>query len=102
MCPRGERPVTSPGTPARWHHAPRTVAADSSTAHRALAARLAAAGFVAADDEAGELLERAGGDERVLEQLVERRLTGEPLAWIVGATTFCALRIRVEPGVYVP
>jgi len=33
---------------------------------------------------------------------VTRRLTGEPLAWIVGTTEFCGLRVRVDPGVYVP
>ncbi len=31
-----------------------------------------------------------------------RRLTGEPLAWIVGKTSFCGIEIRVDPGVYVP
>jgi release factor glutamine methyltransferase len=34
--------------------------------------------------------------------MVERRLTGEPLAWITGHVQFCGLRIRVDPGVYVP
>jgi release factor glutamine methyltransferase len=33
---------------------------------------------------------------------VERRLTGEPLAWITGRVSFCGLELRVEPGVYVP
>ena len=67
-----------------------------------LAARLAAAGFVAAEEEADELRAAAGGDAALLESLVARRLTGEPLAWITGFVTFCGLRIRVEPGVYVP
>ena len=31
-----------------------------------------------------------------------RRLTGEPLAWITGTTTFCGLTVRVDEGVYVP
>ena len=34
--------------------------------------------------------------------MVERRLTGEPLAWITGRTVFCGLDVVVEPGVYVP
>ena len=68
----------------------------------ALAARLAAEGFVAAEEEAGELLARAAGDEALLEALVARRLTGEPLAWITGTTRFCGLDVRVDPGVYVP
>src|SRR5690606_9599696 len=68
----------------------------------ALAAVLWSAGFVAADDEADELLARASGDAELLASLVERRLTGEPLAWITGSVTFCDLEIRVDPGVYVP
>ena len=64
----------------------------------ALARRLAGAGFVAPEEEAAEL-RAAGGD---LEALVARRLTGEPLAWITGTTTFCGLRLAVHPGVYVP
>jgi release factor glutamine methyltransferase len=63
-----------------------------------LTARLIAAGFVAAEEEAAELL-AAPGD---LEAMVARRLTGEPLAWITGTAPFCGLWIRVDPGVYVP
>jgi release factor glutamine methyltransferase len=37
-----------------------------------------------------------------LDGLVERRLAGEPLAWITGRTVFCGRRLRVDPGVYVP
>jgi release factor glutamine methyltransferase len=68
----------------------------------ALVSRLAAAGFIAAEDEAQELLARAGGDAALLEELLARRLTGEPLAWITGATRFCGLAIRIDPGVFVP
>jgi release factor glutamine methyltransferase len=68
----------------------------------ALAGLLADAGFVAADEEAGELLARAAGDGELLDALVARRLAGEPLAWITGSVTFCGLQIRVDPGVYVP
>lgn len=68
----------------------------------ALAGVLRAAGFVAADEEADDLLARAGGDAELLGALVERRLTGEPLAWITGSVTFCGREIRVDPGVYVP
>jgi release factor glutamine methyltransferase len=68
------------------------------TALDELTARLERAGFVAAAEEAAELL-AAGGD---LEALVARRLTGEPLAWITGTAPFCGLWIRVDPGVYVP
>jgi release factor glutamine methyltransferase len=65
-------------------------------------ARLAGAGFVAAEEEARELLDRAAGDLELLDSLVARRLTGEPLAWITGTVSFCGLEIRVDPGVYVP
>src|SRR6266550_9091901 len=69
---------------------------------RALTARLASAGFIAAEEEAGELLASAAGDSERLNSLVERRLTGEPLAWITGTVSFCGLPIRVVPGVDVP
>ncbi|WCB96884.1 Release factor glutamine methyltransferase [Baekduia alba] len=59
-------------------------------------------GFVAAEEEAGELRARAAGDAELLSSMVERRLTGEPLAWITGTVEFCGTWIRVDPGVYVP
>jgi release factor glutamine methyltransferase len=67
-----------------------------------LVALLSGAGFVAAEEEAEELLARAAGDVELLDSLVARRLTGEPLAWITGRVSFCGLEIRVDPGVYVP
>lgn len=63
---------------------------------------LASEGFIAAEEEAQALLTRAEGDPVRLDALVQRRLTGEPLAWITGTVTFCETAIRVEPGVYVP
>jgi release factor glutamine methyltransferase len=63
---------------------------------------LSGAGFVAAPDEAEELLAAAAGDVDLLDSMVNRRLTGEPLAWITGSVSFCGLTIRVDPGVYVP
>ena len=70
--------------------------------HTALAELLADNGFVAADEEANELLARAAGDPELLVALVERRLTGEPLAWITGTVEFCGLPVHVDPGVYPP
>lgn len=67
-----------------------------------VAAQLAAAGFIAADEEAALLHERAGGDTELLETLVHRRLDGEPLAWITGHVEFCGARLHIDPGVYVP
>jgi release factor glutamine methyltransferase len=68
----------------------------------ALTERMAREGFLAADEEAQALVARSAGDVAVLDALVARRLTGEPLAWIVGHATFCDLMVRVDPGVYVP
>ena len=68
----------------------------------ALVEALERGGFVAADDEAGELLAAAAGDGARLQAMLDRRLEGEPLAWITGTTTFCGLTVRVHPGVYVP
>ena len=64
----------------------------TSTELADLTDRLSHAGFIAAEDEANELLD----------SLVARRLTGEPLAWIIGKVAFCGLEIRIDPGVYVP
>ncbi|MDX6645816.1 MAG: release factor glutamine methyltransferase [Miltoncostaeaceae bacterium] len=70
--------------------------------NEALAALLCGAGFIAADEEAEQLLACAAGDAGLLDSLVRRRLTGEPLAWITGSVSFCGLQIRIDPGVYVP
>jgi release factor glutamine methyltransferase len=64
--------------------------------------RLADAGFIAAREEAEELLECSGGDDLILASMIERRLRGEPLAWITGFAMFCGTRIRIDRGVYVP
>jgi release factor glutamine methyltransferase len=66
-----------------------------------VAARLAAAGCVAAADEAAELL-AAAPDAATVDAWIARREAGEPLAWIVGSVRFCGRRIHVAPGVYVP
>lgn len=67
-----------------------------------LAARLAAAGCLSADEEAQELEAASEGDSARLEGMVQRRERGEPLAWIVGALDFGGVRVHVAPGVYVP
>jgi release factor glutamine methyltransferase len=67
-----------------------------------LTERLMNGGFVAADEEAEELIAAAAGDAGVLEELVIRRETGEPLAWITGNVAFCGLKILVHKDVYVP
>lgn len=65
-------------------------------------ARLAAAGCVAALEEAEELMETAGDSVDSLESMVARRVAGEPLAWVTGSTRFAGIRLRVDTGVYVP
>jgi release factor glutamine methyltransferase len=67
-----------------------------------LAYRLEDAGCVAPEEEADELIGAAQGDEDQLGRLVARRVRGEPLAWVTGATNFAGCRVRVHPGVYVP
>jgi release factor glutamine methyltransferase len=39
---------------------------------------------------------------RQFKDLVERRLTGEPVNYITGHFTFCGLRLMVRPGVFSP
>ena len=57
---------------------------------------------MAAEEEAGELLEVTVGDVALLESLVRRRCAGEPLAWLTGSVRFCGETILVHPGTYVP
>ena len=66
-----------------------------------IAERLAAAGCVAADEEAAELAATAP-TTTVLEEWVARRQQGEPLAWITGSLRFCGHPVLVDRGVYVP
>jgi release factor glutamine methyltransferase len=67
----------------------------------AVVARLRAAGCVAAEEEAHELL-TAAPDGEALEAWLNRREHGEPLAWITGRLEFCGRWLHVAPGVYVP
>ena len=64
-----------------------------------IVARLRAAGCVFAEEEAALLLaeNRAG-----IEQLVQRRVAGEPLEYIVGWAEFHGIHIAVDAGVFVP
>jgi release factor glutamine methyltransferase len=66
-----------------------------------VSSRLAAAGCVAPDEEAAEII-AAAASPADLEALIARRTNGEPLAWVVGSMDFCGLRLAVTPGVYVP
>ena len=63
--------------------------------------RLAAAGCVSPEAEAARLL-ASDPDPLRLQELIERRAAGEPLAWLLGWTEFCGMPVVVHPGVYVP
>jgi len=67
----------------------------------AVLARLRAAGCVAAEDEADELV-AAAPDGATLDAWTCARERGEPLAWITGSMRFCGLVVQVDPGVFVP
>lgn len=74
----------------------------SSAAREALATRLRAGGSVYAEDEADLLLAAGDGDPVRLRGLVQRRLGGEPLEYVLGWAAFDGHRVRVAPGVFVP
>lgn len=63
--------------------------------------RLRASGCVFAEDEAALIVETAR-DATEVAAMVERRVAGEPLEYVVGWASFCGLRIAVEPGVFIP
>jgi release factor glutamine methyltransferase len=66
-----------------------------------IVARLRAAGCVFAEEEAALLID-AATDPDDLERLVSDRVRGLPLEHLLGWAEFGALRILVEPGVFVP
>src|SRR6478609_1953820 len=64
-------------------------------------ARLRAAGCVFAEDEA-RLLVAGAATPADLESMIDRRVAGRPLEYILGWAEFCGLRITVDRGVFVP
>ncbi|MEV4709942.1 putative protein N(5)-glutamine methyltransferase [Micromonospora sp. NPDC049374] len=73
----------------------------SPGAYEVLVARLRRAGCVWAEEEA-RLLMAAGADPQSLAELVDRRVAGEPLEYLLGWAEFCGERIDVDPAVFVP
>ncbi len=71
------------------------------TTYDDLVLRLRTAGCVFAEDEARILVEHESDPAR-LEDLVARRVAGEPLEHLVGWVDFAGLRVAVGPGVFVP
>jgi release factor glutamine methyltransferase len=72
----------------------------TAAAYDDLVVRLRAAGCVFAEDEAEVLLEAASG--AALEELVTRRVAGEPLEHVVGWVDFAGVRVLLDPGVFIP
>jgi release factor glutamine methyltransferase len=62
---------------------------------------LRAAGCVFAEEEAAVLV-AASADGEALARMVARRGAGEPIEQIVGYADFCGVRVRLQPGVFVP
>jgi release factor glutamine methyltransferase len=67
----------------------------------ALVGTLRRAGCVFAEDEAALLIDAALTSAQ-LQEMVSRRVAGEPLEQVLGWAQFCGLRIVLEPGVFVP
>ena len=67
----------------------------------AIVTRLRAAGCVFAEDEA-RLLISAARTPAELAAMVDRRVAGLPLEYVIGWAEFCGLRIAVDPGVFIP
>ena len=63
--------------------------------------RLRAAGCAFAEDEA-RLISAEAGSPTVLEAMLQRRVSGEPLEQILGWAQFCGRRVSLDPGVFVP
>ncbi|HWU32351.1 MAG TPA: putative protein N(5)-glutamine methyltransferase [Marmoricola sp.] len=66
-----------------------------------LVEQLRSAGCVFAEDEA-KLLRDVTDDDEVLQQLVSRRIRGEPLEYVVGFVEFLGDRYLLGPGVFIP
>ncbi|MEV0132668.1 putative protein N(5)-glutamine methyltransferase [Dactylosporangium sp. NPDC050688] len=64
--------------------------------------RLRAAGCVFAEDEAALLTEAAAGDAAALDRLVERRVAGHPVEYLVGWASFAGERFAIADGVFIP
>jgi release factor glutamine methyltransferase len=79
------------------------VSAEAARAARKRAvSALAAGGFVAPEAEADAMMAASREGAGSIDALVARRLEGEPIAWITGSVMFCGVRVRVDPGVFVP
>lgn len=69
---------------------------------RTAAARLAAAGIDGALREARILEREANGDDALFERYIARRVTREPICYILGVREFWSLDFEVSPAVLIP
>ncbi|MGX6446331.1 putative protein N(5)-glutamine methyltransferase [Neobacillus sp. K501] len=63
--------------------------------------RLRSEGCVFAEEETQVLISEARSIEELM-NMVENRVSGIPLEYVVGYTKFCGLRIEVDRGVFIP
>jgi release factor glutamine methyltransferase len=63
---------------------------------------LADGGCVAPAEEADALFRGSSEGVGPIDELVARRVSGEPLAWITGSVVFGGVRVHVDRGVFVP
>jgi release factor glutamine methyltransferase len=77
------------------------MASEALVSRTAIVDTLRAAGCVFAEDEA-ELLLGVTQSSADLAVMVERRVEGEPLEYVLGFAEFCGLKILVDSGVFVP
>lgn len=63
--------------------------------------RLRSEGCVFAEEETQLLISEAGSIEELM-NMVEKRVSGLPLEYVLGFTGFCGLQIEVEQGVFIP
>lgn len=94
-------PPASPIVPSADAAIPDPPGTTPGRAYQAIVSRLRAAGCVFAEEEA-ELLVSAAADAAELSSMVERRVAGLPLEYLLGWADFCGLRVAVTPGVFVP
>ncbi|MBV8639164.1 MAG: putative protein N(5)-glutamine methyltransferase [Candidatus Eremiobacteraeota bacterium] len=73
----------------------------SGEAFAQIVAKLRTAGCVFADEEARLLIASAASRSELVAML-DRRTGGIPLEHVVGWVEFCGMRLRIEPGVFVP
>src|SRR5437764_8431179 len=63
-----------------------------------LVTALSAAGCLAPEDEAAQLLAAAARLGRPVDELLDRRTHGEPLPWITGGIRFAGIELAMTPG----